>query len=214
MRQLEVRLKPWERRMLLSLRQKPPSPRVGRRATCLLLSADGETGTVIERATGMSVDAVTDVRRRWRAAGTSRGRLRSLLDKHRAGRPPKVTAAYRRELRRALDRGPHAYGYLFTVWSIARLRAHLAKATGVTVSRDWLRRLARRAGFVVGRPKHTLRGKRDEAEYRHARRRLDRLKKGLRRRTPASSCGTPTPASSSCCPTSCGAGCARASSGR
>ena len=108
MRQLEVRLEPWERRMLISLRDKPPSPRVGRRAACLLLSADGEPATRIARVTGMSVDAVTDVRRRWRGARASRGRrgrLRSLLDRPRAGRPPKVTAAYRRELRRALDRG-------------------------------------------------------------------------------------------------------------
>src|SRR5687767_10731846 len=125
MRQLEVRLKPWERRMLNSLRDKPPSPRVGRRATCLLLSADGEPATAIARVTGMSVDAVTDVRRRWRSARMSRGRLRSLLDQRRTGRPPKVTAAYRRELRRALDRGPRPFGYLFTVWSVARLRTHL-----------------------------------------------------------------------------------------
>jgi transposase len=200
--------------MLISLRDKPPSPRVGRRATCLLLSADSEPATRIARVTGMSVDAVTDVRRRWRGALASRGRLRSLLDRPRTGRPPKVTAAYRRELRRAPDRGAHAYGYLFTVWSVARLRTHLAKATGVTVGRDWLRRLAHRAGFVVGRPKHTLRGKRDEAEYRRAKRRLDRLKKGRRNRARSSSCGTPTPASSSCCPTSCGAGCAGAGSGR
>ncbi len=213
MRQLAVRLRPWERRMLLALRDRPPSPRVGRRAACLLLSADGEPATRIARVTGMSLDAVTDVRRRWRTA-RGRSRLRSLADKRRTGRPPKVTAAYRRELRRALDRGPLAFGYLFTVWSIARLRSHLRRVTGVTVSRDWLRRLARREGFVVGRPKHTLRGKRDEAEYRRAKRRLDRLKKGRASRAPSSSCGTPTPASSSCCPTSCGAGCAGAGSGR
>jgi transposase len=208
MRQLEVHLKPWERRMLRSLRDKPPSPRVGRRAVCLLLSADGEPARRIARATGMSPDAVTDVRRRWRRARGSR--LRSLLDRPRAGRPAKVTVAYRRELRRALDKGPLAFGYLFTVWSIARLRTHLKEVTGIIVSRDWLRRLAHAEGFVIGRPKHTLRGKRNEAEYRRARGRLGRLKKGPVNRTPASSCGMPTPASSSCCPTSCGAGCARA----
>lgn len=208
MRQLEVRLKPWERRMLRSLRNRPPSPRVGRRATCLLLSAAGEPAKRIARVTGMSLDAITDVRRRWRRARGSR--LRSLLDQRRTGRPAKVTAAYRRELRRALDKGPLSFGYIFTVWSIARLRTHLNKTTGITVSRDWLRRLAHREGFVVGRPKHTLRGKRSEAQYRRARSRLNRLKKGRRNRTLSSSCGTPTPVSSSCCPTSCGAGCAKA----
>src|SRR3989442_129608 len=96
MRQLEVRLKPWERRMLISLRERPPSPRVGRRAMCLLLSAAGEPARQIARVTGMSLDAVTDVRRRWRSARGSR--LRSLLDQPRTGRPAKGTAAYRREL--------------------------------------------------------------------------------------------------------------------
>lgn len=192
--------------MLLSLRNKPPSPRVGRRATCLLLSAAGEPARRIARMTG--IDAVTDIRRRWRNARCSR--LRSLLDQPRTGRPAKVTAAYRRALRRALDKGPLPFGYLFTVWSIARLRTHLSKITGLTISRDWLRRLAYREGFVVGRPRHTLGGKRNEAQYRRARGRLNRLKKGLRSRTLFSSCGTPTPVSSSCCPTSCGAGCAKA----
>ena len=207
MRQLEVRLTPWERRMLISLRDRPPSPRVGRRATCLLLSADGEPAGRIARVTGMSPDTVTDVRRRWRDARGSR--LRSLLDRPRAGRPAKVTAAYRRELRRALDKGPLSFGYLLTVWSIARLGTHLAKVTGITVSHDWLRRLAHAEALVIGRPRHTLRGKRDESQYRRAASRLNQLKKGPVKRTPSSNCGTPTPASSSCCPTCRGAGCAR-----
>lgn len=212
MRQLEIRLKPCERRMLLSLRDHPPSPRIGRRATCLLLSAEGEPARQIARVTGMSLDAITDVRARWRNA---RGdRLRTLLDKPRTGRPAKVTMAYRRELRRALDKGPLAFGYLFTVWSIARLRTHLEKRTGIAISRDWLRRLAHDEGFVIGRPKHTLRGKRNEAEYKRARSRLSGLKKGPVNRTRSSSCGTPTPASSNSCPTWCAAGCARVSRSR
>ena len=212
MRQLEVRLRPWERRMLISLRDRPPSPRVGRRATCLLLSAAGEPARQIAQVTGMSLDAVTDIRRRWRTARGSR--LRSVLDQPRTGRPAKVTAAYRRELRRALDKGPLSFGYLLTVWSIARLRTHLRNVTGLTISRDWLRRLAHREGFVVGRPKHTLRGKRNEAQYRRARSRLKQLKRGHRKRTLSWSCGTPTPASSSCSRTSRAAGCVKAGRSR
>jgi transposase len=212
MRQLEVRLWRWERRMLLSLRHQPPSPRVGRRATCLLLSAAGEPAKRIAYVTGMSLDAISDIRRRWRSG--RRSRLRSLLDKPRCGRPAKVTAAYRRQLRRALDKGPLPFGYLSTVWSIARLRTHLRNVTGITISCDWLRRLAHRNGFVIGRPKHTLRGKRNETEYKRARNRLNRLKKGRAKRTLSTNCGTPTPVNSSCCPTSCGAGCAKANRSR
>ena len=208
MRDLEVRLKPWERRRLRQLRDRPPSPRVGKRALCLLLSAAGDPATVIGRVTGLSRDAITDVRRRWR-----RRRLRSLSDRPRTGRPPRVTPRYRKELRRALRRGPLALGYVFTVWSIARLGTYLLKRTGIAVSRDWLRRLVRTEGFVVARPKHTLKGKRNEREYRRARRQLERLKKGRRKRTRPTNCGTPMPPRSISCRTWSGAGRAGAANG-
>src|SRR5215212_9498959 len=97
MRQLEVRLKPWESRRLRQLRDRAPSARVVKRAMCLLLSAHGDRAIDIARVTGLSLDAIGDIRRRWR-----RRRLRSLTDRPRPGRPPRVTAEYRRELRRAL----------------------------------------------------------------------------------------------------------------
>jgi transposase len=202
MRHLTVRLKPWEWRQLRQLRDQAPSPRAAKRAVALLLSAAGDSARNIARVTGLSLDAITDIRRRW-----PRRRLRSLQDKPRAGRPPRVTAAYRRELRHALRIGPLACGYVFTVWSIARLRTYLRRRTGIAVSGDWLRRLMHREGFVVGRPKHTLKGKRDPRAYRRAKRQLGRLKKGPRKRTVPTNCGTPTPRSSNCCRTWSAAGC-------
>ena len=196
MRQLEVRLRPWERRRLTLLRDHAASARLVKRAMCLLLSGAGQRATAIARVTGLSLDAVTDVRRRWRER-----RLRSLADRTRSGRPPLVTTEYRRQLRRALRMGPLACGYVFTVWSIARLGTHLLQRTGVALGTGRLRRLVHEEGFVVGRPKHTLRGKRDRREYRRARRRLGQLKKGRRKRTHPTSCGTPTPRSSTSCRT-------------
>jgi transposase len=187
MRQLEVRLTPWERRRLRQLRDHAPSARVVKRAVCLLLSAAGERASDIARVIGLSLDAVTDVRRRWQ-----RHRLRSLSDLPRSGRPTRVTAEYRRELRRALRRGPLACGYVFTVWSIARLGTYLRKRTGIALGVNRLRQLAHAEGFVVARPKHTLKGKRDERAYRRTRRRLNQLKKGRSKRTRPMSCGTPT----------------------
>jgi transposase len=205
MRQLEVRLKPWESRRLRQLRDHATSARLLKRAMCLLLSAAGERAVDVARVTGLSLDAISDIRRRWR-----RRRLRSLRDRPRTGRPPRVTAAYRRELRRALRRGPRSCGrFVFTVWSIARLGTYLRRRTGIAVGVDWLRRMVHAEGFVIGRPAHTLEGKRDERAYRQVRRRLDRLKKGRRKRAHPTNCGTPTPRSSSCCRTSCGVGCPR-----
>ncbi len=109
-----------------------------------------------------------------------------------AGRKPLVTAAYRWELRMALRRGPTRYGYAFSVWSIARLNAHLRTTTGLSLCDEWLRMLVKAEGFVYRRPKHTLKGKRDERAFRKARRALERLKKGLWRLAPRTSYGTRT----------------------
>src|SRR5437763_11209010 len=147
MRQLEVRLRPWESRRLRQFRDHADSARVVSPAMCLLLSAAGEAATDIARVTGLSPNAVTGIRRRWRQR-----RLRSVMDGPRTGRPPLVTSEYRRELRRALRKGPLACGFVFTVWSVARLGTYLRRRTGVSIGRHWLRRLVHQEGFVVGRP--------------------------------------------------------------
>ena len=117
--------------------QATPRPRhtarVVKRAACLLRSAAGDRAKDIARVLGLSVDAVTDIRRRWR-----RRRMRSVQDRPRSGRPPRATAAYLRELRRAMRAmraGPLRCGYVFTVWSVKRLGAYLKRRTGVRLGR-------------------------------------------------------------------------------
>lgn len=190
---LEVVLTSWRRRRLELLRSHPPSPQIGRRAVCLLLSADRASGKAIVAATGLSVDSIANIRRRWQQRG-----MASLRQAPGAGRKPIVTPAYRQELRAALRKGPVAYGYAFSVWSIARLNAHLQAQTGLTFCNEWLRTLVKAEGFVYRRPKHTLKGKRDERAFHKARRALDRLKKGLCSPQPLTSCGTRTSRSSTC----------------
>jgi transposase len=192
-RRLEVVLTSWQRDRLQRVRGHPLSPRVGRRAVCLLLSAAGASGQAICQATGLSVDAIADIRRRWQQRG-----MRSLQEAPGAGRKPKVTASYRQELRSALRRTPLSFGYAFSVWSIARLNTHLCRKTGLTFSDEWLRTLVKAEGFVYRRPKHTLKGKRDERAFRRAQRALARLKKGLCSPTPLTNCGTRTSPSSTC----------------
>ncbi|MFW6039290.1 MAG: helix-turn-helix domain-containing protein [bacterium] len=183
----EVRFKPWQRRRLLEQRDHAPTPRVFKRAACLLMSAAGHTAVHIAEVLGLSRDAVSDIRRRWHERG-----LASLVDRPRSGRPPRVTPAYRRALGRALDRSPLSFGYAFTTWSIARLNTHLRQTTGITIGDEWLRKLVHEEGFVVGRPKHTLANKRDAHAYRQAKRLLDRRKKGRSSPRRDTSCGTPT----------------------
>jgi transposase len=71
---------------------------------------------------------------------------------------------------------PHL-GYGFSVWSVARLGQHLKHQTGIAFSEDQLGRLLHQEGFSFQRPKHTLKGKRDESAYEQARQELQDLKK-------------------------------------
>jgi transposase len=88
-----------------------------------------------------------------------------------------VTPAYRAALRSALQTPPQQLGYGFSVWSIARLGEHLKRQTGLAFCEDHLRRLVRGEGFSFQRPKHTMRGKRDEAAFAKAQKQLETLKK-------------------------------------
>ena len=80
-------------------------------------------------------------------------------------------------MKKAVGSNPMKLGYGFSVWSAARLAAHLAKETGIRFGADQMRRLLRQEGYSFQRPKHTLKGKRDEAAYEKARRKLSKLKK-------------------------------------
>jgi len=171
---IEVKLGTWQRRRLQEIRDNPQTPRISKRAVCLLLSADGASTNLICQVTGLSGDAVTDIRRRWQRRG-----IASLREMFRPGRPPKITAQYRKQLRKALRDGPLSCGYVFTTWSIARLNTYLQNTTGIRICNDWLRQLIHAEGFVYRRPKYTLKGKRNKKAFRKAQKSLSRLKKGL-----------------------------------
>jgi hypothetical protein len=51
---------------------------------------------------------------------------------------------------------PRELGLGFDVWTAARLNTYMAEQTGVHLASGWLRALLNQRGFVVGRPKHTL----------------------------------------------------------
>jgi hypothetical protein len=140
----------------------------------LLLSADGARSSLICQVTGLSRDAITDIRRRWQER-----RMPLLRQLPLPARPPKVTAEYRKQLRKPISPAPLAYGYIFTVCSIARLNTHLQKTTAIKICNDRLRQLLLAEALFYRRPKHTLKGKRNEHAFRNARKKLDGLKKGL-----------------------------------
>jgi len=157
------------RRMQASAR----SSRIWSRATGVVMLTQGKGCQEVAKVLGICVDTVTDWKHRWALEG-----LKSLEDKPRSGRPPTVTRKYLRLLEEAVERGPQAYGYLFSVWSSGRLAAHLARKTDISLRGKRLRTYLGKLGFVYRRPKHTLKGRQNPQEVRAAEKHLHALKKG------------------------------------
>jgi transposase len=148
------------------------SAKVFRNCLIILKSDLGETIASIAQELGCGTDTVVRVRRRYRQGG-----VQALRPQKPPGRPSRATAEFLAEMKRAVTTNPLTLGYGFSTWSAARLAAHLAKTTGIRFSEDQMVRLLHANGFSVHRPKHTLKGKRDEAAYRRAKAELAVLKK-------------------------------------
>ena len=141
---------------------------------CLIILKSDSSDTIgsIAEDLGCSTDTVTRVRRLYRKEGVAA--LESIKP---PGRPGRATPDFLEQMRQAVLANPLKLEYGFSTWSVARLAAHLAKTTGIKFSTDQLRRLLRRHGFSVQRPKHTMKGKRDEAAYEKSKAELIVLKK-------------------------------------
>jgi transposase len=146
--------------------------KVFRNATIILLSAAGNSKPQIAYELGCSLATVDNARRAYRQRGVA-----GLVPRTSPGRPSRATPEYREALQAAVKTPPQTLGYGFSVWSLARLGQHLQRKTGVLLSADQLGRVLRAEGYSYQRPKHTMKGKRDESAYQHARRQLKALKK-------------------------------------
>ena len=160
----------WEQ--LDHLRVSTASANVFRNCTIILMSAVGRSKASISNDLGCCTDTVARVRRLYRQGGA-----RALLPVKPPGRPCQATPAFIAQMKQAVQTNPLTLGYGFSTWSAARLAEHLARVTGIRFSDDQLRRLLHREGFSIHRPKHTLKGKRDEQAYEKAKKDLTRLKK-------------------------------------
>lgn len=148
------------------------SAEVFRNCLIILMSHSRDTIESIATRLGCCTDTVKRVRRLYRRGGAAA--LRPIKP---PGRPGGATPEFLAQMRLAVQANPMDLGYGFSVWSATRLAQHLAKVTGIRFSDDQLRRLLHKHGYSVHRPKHTLKGKRDEIEYNKSKKKLARLKK-------------------------------------
>jgi transposase len=162
--------KQWDE--LDNLRFRTPSADVFRNCLIILMSNSCDTIATIARHIGCGSDTVVRIRRLYRKGG-----IKALYPIKPSGRPSRSTPEFLQKMREAVRTNPLTLGYGFSTWSAGRLAEHLAKVTGIRFSSDQLVRLLHRHGFSVHRPKHTLKGKRDERAYKKAKEQLIFLKK-------------------------------------
>ena len=162
-----------ERDAIDHLRLLTPSADVFRNCLIILRSDTRDTIASIAQGLRCSPETVKRIRKLYRMGG-----IDALYPIKPPGRPSRATPRFRAAMQKAVQTSPLKLGYGFSTWSAGRLAEHLAKVTGVRFSDDQIRRLLHQERFSIHRPKHTMKGKRDEAAYRKAGRQLARLKKG------------------------------------
>lgn len=167
-----IKLTDKQRDELDGIRLTTPSADVFRNCLIVLLSDSRDTMATIARHLRCSVETVKRIRNLYRLGGPG-----ALYPIKPPGRHSKATPDFLAAMKKAASTNPLTLGYGFSTWSSGRLAAHLAKATGVRFSDDRIRVLLRQEGFSFHRPKHTMKGKRDEAAYEKAGKQLVRLKK-------------------------------------
>ena len=161
-----------ERQEIEHLYRKGPKKRVCNRAQAIRLNVMGYTIPQISEILGCNQQSIHN----WFNAFEQDG-FAGLYDKPRNGRPVVATADYRARLVKAIKTNPKNMGYPFTVWTITRIRAHMAKEMRILLSESRVRQIMKEEGLVFKRPKHTLAQKRDKDGFAAVRDLLEQVKK-------------------------------------
>ena len=96
--------------------------------------------------------------------------INGLADKPRAGRPDKVTPAYREQLLRIVRQRPRSLGQPYSLWTLQRLADYMAEQTGIRVEAETVRIHLKAADIVLSRPQHKITS--PDPEYEVKKRRL------------------------------------------
>ena len=154
------------------LYRRGPNNRVRKRAQAIRLSAMGYTVTVIAQILGCNRQSIHN----WFDTFEAQG-CQGLHERPRSGRPVTATADYRTRLVEAIKTNPRKMGYPFTVWTLTRIRAHMAREMRILLSESRVRQIMKEQGLVFKRPKHTLAQKRDKDGFAEVRDILEQVKK-------------------------------------
>jgi transposase len=101
----------------------------------------------VARKVGVHRQSVSRWARELEAAG-----VRGLRKAERTGRPPRLSAAQLRDLERALQRGPEAFGFRSGLWTASRVRDLIEYRTGVRYHEAHVWRILRKLNWSCQRP--------------------------------------------------------------
>ena len=161
-----------ESQQIESLYRKGPNNRVRKRAQAIRLSAKGYTIPQISEILGCNQQSIHNWFNCYQTSG-----LDGLYDNSRKGRPTIATTEYRSCLVNAIRTNPRQMGYPFTVWTITRIRAHMARELKILLSESRVRQIMKEEGLVFKRPKHSLAQKRNKDAFAEVRDLLEQVKK-------------------------------------
>ena len=161
-----------ERQEVEKLFHRGPNNRTRKRAQAIRLSAMGYTITQIVEILGCNRQSIHN----WFDTFETQG-CQGLYDRPRSGRPVTATLDYRQRLVEAIKTNPRKMGYPFTVWTLTRVRAHMAREMKILLSESRVRQIMKEERLVFKRPKHTLAQKRDKDAFAEVRGILEQIKK-------------------------------------
>jgi transposase len=161
-----------ERQETEKLYRRGPNNRIRKRAQAIRLSAMGYTVAQISEILGCNRQSIHN----WFDLFEGQGR-QGLYEKSRSGRPAIATLDYRIRLVEAIKTNPRKMGYPFTVWTLTRIRAHMARQMRILLSESRVRQIMKEERLVFKRPKHTLAQKRDKDAFAEVRDILKQVKK-------------------------------------
>ena len=131
-----------------------------RRHQAIQLLKDGARPVDVARKLGVNRRTV----RFWNASFRKNG-FQGLEAKPNTGRPPKLTAARKKQLERSLLEGPEAHGFSTPLWTCPRVRDVVKKQFGVSYHVDHIWHLLRSLGWSPQKPERLAR-ERDERAIR------------------------------------------------
>lgn len=132
----------------------------------------GEKQADVARELGVSRQSVSTWYAQWRQGG-----MRALKRSKRAGRPPKLTAAQKRSIERALLKGPQAHGYATDLWTLKRIGEVIEGETGVAYHQGHVWKILQSMGWSLQRPAKRPRERDDERLNAWRRERWPKVKK-------------------------------------